>query len=60
MTAVVALVLPSYRGDSRAVFVVGPAGWPYHDQQEAEKLLRQVGDLSELNVKLRCQKLKEM
>ena len=22
------LVLPSYRGDSRAVFVVGPAGWP--------------------------------
>ena len=22
------LVLPSYHGDSRAVFVVGPAGWP--------------------------------
>jgi len=22
------VVLPSYRGDSRAVFVVGPAGWP--------------------------------
>jgi len=27
------LVLPSYRGDSRAVFVVGPAGRPDHDQQ---------------------------
>jgi hypothetical protein len=26
MTAVAALVLPSYRGDSRAVFEVGPAG----------------------------------
>jgi hypothetical protein len=24
------LILPSYRGDSRAVFVVGPAG-PQHD-----------------------------
>jgi hypothetical protein len=22
------LVLPSYRGDSRVVFVVGPSGWP--------------------------------
>jgi hypothetical protein len=22
--------LPSYRGDSRTVFVVGPAGWPDH------------------------------
>jgi hypothetical protein len=36
------LVLPLYRGDSRAVFVVG----------------HQVGDLFELNVKLRCQKVK--
>ena len=27
------LVLPSYRGDSRAVFVDGPAGRPDHDQQ---------------------------
>jgi len=26
------LVLPSYRGDSRAVFVVGPAGRPEHVQ----------------------------
>jgi len=25
------LVLPSYRGDSRAVFVVGPAGRPDHE-----------------------------
>jgi hypothetical protein len=37
MTAVAASVLPSYRGDSRAVFVVGPTGPPtttarlYHD-----------------------------
>ena len=40
MTAVAALFLPSYRGNSRAVSVVGPAGWParprtqhdyYHD-----------------------------
>jgi hypothetical protein len=28
MTAVAALVLPSYCGDSRAAFVVGPAGRP--------------------------------
>jgi len=28
MTAVAASGLPSYRGDSRAVFVVGPAGRP--------------------------------
>jgi len=42
------LGLPSYRGDSRAVFVVG----------QTEKLLHQVGDLFELNVKLRCQKVK--
>jgi len=27
------LVLSSYRGESRAVFVVGPAGRPDHDQQ---------------------------
>ena len=27
------LVLPSYRGDSSAVFVVGPVGRPDHEQQ---------------------------
>jgi hypothetical protein len=37
------LLLPSYRGDSRAVFVVGPAGWPtrprtQHDCHHDKKL----------------------
>jgi len=41
------LVLPSYRGDSRAVLVVGPAGRPDHEKS-SEKLLHQVGDLFEL------------
>ena len=81
------LVLPSYRGDSRAVFVVGPAVrlwpryegktrgchcsywapddgrenartcWPVNKRQDKKlkKLLHQVGDLFELNVKLRIQ-----
>jgi hypothetical protein len=30
------LVLPSYRGDSRAVFAVGPAGRPDHEQQHCD------------------------
>ena len=47
------LVLPSYRDDSRVVFVVGPAG----PTTNTEKSLHQVGDLFELNVKLRCQKV---
>jgi len=45
------MVLPSYRGDSRAVFVVGPAG---------ASRLHQVGDLFELNLKLRCQKVNQL
>jgi len=95
------LVLPSYRGDIRALFVVGPAGrsagpttntarispqyegkteaatavtellmmggktpetcWAVNKRQDnkLEKLLRQVGDLFELNLKFRCQKVKE-
>jgi hypothetical protein len=32
------LVLPSYRGDSRAVFVVGPAGRPDHDYHHDTKV----------------------
>jgi len=32
-TAVAASGLPSELGDSDAVGVVGPAGWPDHDQQ---------------------------
>jgi hypothetical protein len=28
------LILPSYRGDSRAVFVVGAAGRPDHEQHD--------------------------
>jgi hypothetical protein len=41
-----ALVLPSYRGDSRAVFVVGPpgpttrAGWPDHEHGMAITTIR--------------------
>ena len=31
------LVLPSYRGDSRAVFVVGPAGRPYHEHSTIQR-----------------------
>ena len=78
------LVLPSYRGDSRAVLVVGPAGpttnteaataliellmmvgkttetcWAVKKRQDNE-LLHQIGDLYELSVKLRCQKVKEI
>jgi hypothetical protein len=38
------LVLPSYRGDSRAVFVVGPAGWqagrPDHEHSTAVTTIR--------------------
>ena len=88
------LVLPSYGGDSRAAFVVGPARQrtqhdSHHDMKvkpeaataviellmmggktpetcsavnkrqdsKLKKLLHQVGDLFELNVKLRCQML---
>jgi len=29
------LVLPSYRGDSRVMFVVGPASRPYHEHNTA-------------------------
>jgi hypothetical protein len=69
------LVLPSYRGDSRVEFVVGPAiavielqmmggekpetCWAVNKRQnnKLKKLLHQVGDLFELNGKLRCQKV---
>ena len=34
------LVLPSYRGDSRAVFVVGPAGRPDHEHNTAITTIR--------------------
>jgi hypothetical protein len=34
------LVLPSYRGDSRAVFVVGPAGRPDHEHSTAVTTIR--------------------
>ena len=34
------LVLPSYRGDSRVVFVVGPAGRPDHENSAAITTIR--------------------
>jgi hypothetical protein len=33
------LVLPSFRGDSRAVFVVGPAGRPDHEHSTATAVI---------------------
>jgi len=36
------LVLPSYRGDSRAVFVVGPAGKPDHEHRRRSRRLRRI------------------
>ena len=34
------LVLPSYRGDSRAVFAVGPAGRPDHEHSTTTTTIR--------------------
>jgi hypothetical protein len=36
------LVLPSYRGDSRAVFVDGPTGRPEHEHQTIVTTIRKV------------------
>jgi hypothetical protein len=38
------LVLPSYRGDSRAVFVVGPACRPHHEHSTAAIELLMMGE----------------
>jgi len=63
------LVLPSYRGDSHAATAViellmmggktPETCWAVNKRHDnkLEKLLHQVGDLFELNVKLRCQKV---
>jgi hypothetical protein len=40
MTAVAASGLRSYRGDSRAVFVVGPAGRPDHERSTTVTTMR--------------------